>query len=134
MHMVAIYSRALTANEVSQNFNAGPDCDPQSSSKIAVSGGAQAEMPGADLGPIAEAFPNPFENSFKFRFESPEEFQSVEVQIFDALGQKVYENRYGSEDGLIVTDEISLDGFTKGTYLMVVTSGEYRKGISLIKQ
>jgi|GEM_PF-426534 len=133
MHLVAIYSEALTAAEVATNFNAGPDCDPPGMNMKSVAG-AEAEVPGLEAVPTAEAYPNPFNGSFNFRFESPETFQSVEVQIYDALGQEVYTQRYGSDNGLVVQDEISLTGFTKGTYLMVVTSGSFRKQIALISQ
>jgi hypothetical protein len=129
---VAIYNQALTANQVGQNFAAGANCVPATSSKLASGneplGNSLAEVP------TVEAYPNPFREAFTLHFESKEVYGQLQVTVTDQYGKEVLRRNYLTDDGRYLNKEISLNNVTAGVYVVTVTSGEFSKRIRLVKQ
>lgn len=73
--------------------------------------------------------PNPFDKSFSLQIQSPLK-EDVTVTIYDVLGKKLTSETMGVED---LKNAIFGTGLASGIYQAVITQGEYKEIIKIIK-
>ncbi len=77
------------------------------------------------------SYPNPFKNNFTLDIQSPSD-EEVGIQVFDLLGKQI-ETKYLKTFSL--DEKISLgDNYSIGVYTIIVTQGEDKQIIKMIKQ
>lgn len=131
LHLVAIYNRALTQTEVTQNFNAGAN---PASVAIAKAG---IGTPSDDLPKefrLHQNYPNPFNPLTTIRFELPRD-GNVTIKLFNIVGQEVL--TLVDEPRAAGVYEVQLDAkdLASGAYIYRLHAGEFvsTKKLMLLK-
>lgn len=75
--------------------------------------------------PLAEklafiASPNPFADNFSLRYNLPKNVQHIEIEVFDALGRRVFYQNLGAQTAGFYNQNITADAaqFPQGIYLL----------------
>lgn len=77
------------------------------------------------------AYPNPFENNFTLDIQTSNN-GSIDIQVFDLLGKRIDKRQV---DLTNFDEKISLgDNYATGVYIILVTQGENKQLIKMIKQ
>ncbi len=123
LHLVALYGRALSSAEITQNYAAGPDPELSGSpSTIPPSVRVLDEVP-TTYG-LAQNYPNPFNPSTTIRYAIPQS-GVVTLRVYDMLGREVRElvashHEKGSYEITWEADDLS-----SGMYLYRIQAGEF---------
>jgi len=131
LHLVAFYNRALTQEEVVQNFSVGSE---PASAPMALNapGGTPEEIPTEYV--LHQNYPNPFNPVTTIRYALPSN-NLVTLKLYNILGQEVL-TLVEAQQGPGVY-EVRLDGnnLATGTYIYRLTAGEYTsvKKLVLVK-
>lgn len=113
LHLVAVYDRALSSNEVGLNFLAGPGGAPPPPLSQPASPEEDDDLPTEYA--LLQNYPNPFNPSTHIRFELPEEGR-VTLIIYNILGQEV---------GRLVDRQLRAGRYTASWNVREFASGVY---------
>lgn len=131
LYLVAIYNRALTQEEILQNFSVGSE---PASAPLALNatGGYPEEIPTEYV--LHQNYPNPFNPATTIRYALPSD-NLVTLKLYNILGQEVL-TLVEAQQGAGVY-EVRLDGnnLATGTYVYRLIAGEYTavKKLMLVK-
>ena len=98
-----------------------PGCDPNS---ISVNTLADA--------PDFEVYPNPVNDVFNIELPGAD-FQSVDVKIYNLIGEVVYQKSFGTASG-VQKHQINLDALSAGNYLLHIRAGDRTFSEKIIKE
>jgi hypothetical protein len=73
--------------------------------------------------------PNPFDKGFTLQLQSPSK-EKVTVTIFDVLGKKISSTDFGYDE---LPNKVLGTNLSSGVYQAVITQGEYKETIRIIK-
>ena len=122
---VAINGRQVITSW-SDNRNAGEGYDIYTNSNVynptSVDDGTDLPLPLAFE--VAQNYPNPFNPDTKIDFALTQETELVEFQVFNILGQSVYQERLYDLSAGHHTIDFKADNLASGVYLYKITSGE----------
>jgi hypothetical protein len=125
--LVAIYSSALSANEVKQNFEAGPEAEvakPVLSSAPTSAGNMTITTQVPKEFALYQNFPNPFNPSTTIKFDLPKD-ENVSLTLYNLLGQQVAtlvnERRTAGRYNV----QWNAQGVASGVYIYRIAAGDF---------
>jgi hypothetical protein len=77
-------------------------------------------------------YPNPTSDNIDVTFESSEN-TVVRIQMFDLMGREIHNSQMQVVTGFNITN-IDMNEFARGCYTMMITNGDSRESIRVIKQ
>lgn len=125
LHLVAFYSRALTAAEVGQNFSVGAN---PGGSAVAAANPQGEERPFSGEIPtefgLRQNYPNPFNPVTRIRYELPQH-SPVVIKVYSLLGQEIATLLETAQPAGV--HEVSFDatGLSSGVYLYRMQAGDF---------
>jgi hypothetical protein len=133
LYLVAVYDRALTAQEVLQNYSAGPNPGPITN----VDRDSGSDV--LDYFKLQQNYPNPFNPTTQIKYALPRA-ENVSIIIYNLIGQRVKtlisQNQTAGNYSVIwdATDDTG-QKLGSGLYFYVLQAGEYRavKKMMLLK-
>ncbi|PEN07712.1 hypothetical protein CRI93_06940 [Longimonas halophila] len=84
----------------------------------------EAEIPFDAPVVFTEAYPNPTSGPFRFDVTA-ESAQSVDVEVYNTIGQRVYSNRVGLREDVARTVTIDGSRWASGTYFVRISGGDF---------
>ncbi len=130
LHLVAVYNRALTQSEVTQNFNAGGN-------PAAAIAKAEFQAPGGNLPRdyyLHQNYPNPFNPQTTIRYDLPTN-GNVTLKLYSSIGEEIA--TLVNQFQMAGVHELPVDGSTlsSGVYFYRLQSGAFvtTKKMTLLK-